>query len=361
MLKGNKGEWSEPYALLKLLADGKLFLGDENFDKLESVFYPILQVIKHEKSRSIDFSIHDNIVLVSNGVVQFQIPVAEFVHQAKQCFEKIRSSKSKTGSFGIPEIEAFLNTLTIGVLKTKATLKNDITIQIKDLNTYTAPSLGFSIKSQLGRPSTLLNASAVTNFTYMLKGHRLSPNEIKMVNETVKFSDKLRILDGLGIKLEFKEIEDRVFRSNLKTIDFFFERVLAKVLILYYSGVCAPDNSIKKLVELIAEDNFMEYDLETNPSMYEMTMKRFLTDYALGMRAGEVWRREYEATGGYLVVKEDGELICYNFYFTRNFENYLYNNTKLDTASSSRHQFGEIYNQGEMQLLKLNLQIRFIR
>ena len=107
MLKGNKGEWSEPYVLLKLLADGKLFLGDENFEKVESVFYPIIQVIKHEKSRSIDFSIHNNLVIVSDGLAQFQISISEFVDKAKYCFEKITSSKSKTGSFAIPKIQAF--------------------------------------------------------------------------------------------------------------------------------------------------------------------------------------------------------------------------------------------------------------
>ena len=35
--------------------------------------------------------------------------------------------------------------------------------------------------------------------------------------------------------------------------------------------------------------------------MYEMIMKKFLTDYALGMRAAEVWKRNYQATGGYLI------------------------------------------------------------
>ena len=43
------------------------------------------------------------------------------------------------------------------------------------------------------------------------------------------------------------------------------------------------------------------------------------------------------------------------------FEDYLFNNTKLDTASSSRHGFGSIYeNDGEL-FFKLNLQIRFIK
>ena len=49
MLTGNIGEWSEPYALLKLLADGKLFLGDENSEKIEEISYPILQISRHEK------------------------------------------------------------------------------------------------------------------------------------------------------------------------------------------------------------------------------------------------------------------------------------------------------------------------
>ena len=51
MLRGNKGEWSEPYALLKLLADGKLYLGGENFEKVKGIFYPIIKVLRHGRQR----------------------------------------------------------------------------------------------------------------------------------------------------------------------------------------------------------------------------------------------------------------------------------------------------------------------
>ncbi|MFZ3272683.1 MAG: HpaII family restriction endonuclease, partial [Lutibacter sp.] len=69
----------------------------------------------------------------------------------------------------------------------------------------------------------------------------------------------------------------------------------------------------------------------------------------------------YDATGGYLIVKENGEVLCYHIYNRNEFEDYLLNNTKLDTASSSRHGFGEIYkNNGELYF-NLNLQIRFIK
>ncbi len=40
-------------------------------------------------------------------------------------------------------------------------------------------------------------------------------------------------------------------------------------------------------------------------------------------------------------------------------ENYLFNNTKLETASTIRHDFGRIYEENGKQLIKLNLQIQF--
>jgi type II restriction enzyme len=88
-------------------------------------------------------------------------------------------------------------------------------------------------------------------------------------------------------------------------------------------------------------------------------IKRFLTDIALGMMPSKVWTGEYDATGGYLIVKSDGEILCYHIYNKNEFENYLLSNTKLETASSSRHGFGEIYEENGQQYFKLNLQIRF--
>ena len=88
-------------------------------------------------------------------------------------------------------------------------------------------------------------------------------------------------------------------------------------------------------------------------------MKRFLTDVALGMMPSKVWSGQYDATGGYLIVKEDGDVLCYHIYNRNQFEDYLFENTKLETASSSRHEFGHIYVSGSDKYFKLNLQIRF--
>ena len=94
---------------------------------------------------------------------------------------------------------------------------------------------------------------------------------------------------------------------------------------------------------------------------YEYKIKRFLTDVALGMMPSKVWTGQYDATGGYLIVKESGDILCYHIYNRNEFEDYLFNNTKLDTASSSRHDFGTVYKENEELYFKLNLQIRFTK
>ena len=361
MLTGNKGEWSEPYALLKLLADGKLFLGDEDFNKVKGLFYPIIKIIRHEKDRSVDFSIHDKLIIVSDGKLLFKIPIFHFIANSKICFEKINTAKKGKGSFEIPEIEKFLATISITSLKAKSRLKNDITIQVSDPKTFLSPALGFSIKSQLGRPSTLLNASGATNFSFLINGKVLTNKEISQIKNANEFSEKLNLLKNFGARLEFEKVDNEIFQSNLQTIDYNFDKILSEMLLLFYTNNIASENTVQKFAAIITEKNSIGYNLKINSTIYEMIIKKFLTDYALGMRASEVWKRNYQATGGYLIVKDDGELICYHFYFTKNFEEYLFINTKLETPDPDKHKFGGIYMENGQQKMKLNLQIRFIK
>lgn len=360
MLTGNIGEWSEPYALLKLIIDKKLHLGGDNFKKIEDVFYPILNIIRNEKNRNVSFTYEDELIIVTDGNLIFKIPIYKFIENTKLCLEELKNKKKAKGAFPIPEIEKFLNSFSIHTLKAKSKLKNDITIQIEDYNTVLMPTLGFSVKSQLGMPATLVNASGATNFTFSIKGKHLDESIISQIVNAEKFSQKIDIIKKSGAVLEFEKVDNAIFRSNLQTIDFNFSKVLAEVILMFFTNDIGSENTIAKFISKIELQNPIGYDLSINSKMYEMMMKKFLTDYALGMRATEVWTREYQATGGYLIVRNDGELICYHFYFTKYFENYLYQNTKLDTGSG-RNNFGKIYEENGQQKMKLNLQIRFIK
>ena len=46
-ITGNKGEWSELYALCRLLGEGKVHAGDADLNKLD-LYYPILNIIREE-------------------------------------------------------------------------------------------------------------------------------------------------------------------------------------------------------------------------------------------------------------------------------------------------------------------------
>ena len=51
---------------------------------------------------------------------------------------------------------------------------------------------------------------------------------------------------------------------------------------------------------------------------------------------------------------------CISYIYNRNyFEEYLLKNTKYETASTSRHDFGEVYSENGEDFIKLNLQVRF--
>lgn len=229
---------------------------------------------------------------------------------------------------------------------------------LQNQRTNQQPILDFNIKSQLGRASILVNASDATNFTYIITGNVITSSQIKIINEEKKISKKIQLLRDLGAELTFDKVEHPIFASNLQTIDYNFDKILAEVIILFYENETRGNNTVANFIEKVTEKNIIGYDLNVNNSIYQMIMRKFLTDYALGMRAAEVWKRDYQATGGYLIVRNDGELLCYHFYFTKNFEDYLYNNTKLDTPDD-RLGYGQIYFENDIPKIKLNLQIRF--
>ncbi|RJU30039.1 HpaII family restriction endonuclease [Bacteroides sp. CF01-10NS] len=62
---------------------------------------------------------------------------------------------------------------------------------------------------------------------------------------------------------------------------------------------------------------------------------------------------------GYLVVKKDGEILCYHFYDRNRFEDYLFSNAYLERSSTSRHEYASIIKENDGTLsFKLNFQVR---
>lgn len=357
MITGNKGEWSEVYTLLKVISDKQLFAGDSNLNKIETLIFPIIKVLRDETNGTFEFSYDNDLVIVKNGQEEIRISILEFQQQAHFLLTKL---KEKTNAaFSIPEIENFINSFDSHSLKAKSSVKSDIRIVIHDQRTGTNPELGFSIKSQLGGASTLLNAGKTTNFIFKINNLSLTQNQISEINKIEtrsKIKDRIEKVVELGGDLEFQKTESSVFSNNLILIDSALPKIISESVLLFFSSTYS---AVIDLTTQISAKNPLEFNLETNHPFYSYKIKRFLTDIALGMMPSKVWTGELDATGGYLVVKENGEVLCYHIYNRNEFEDYLFTNTKLETASSTRHEFGKVYEENGQLYIKLNLQIRF--
>ena len=359
MITGNKGEWSEIYALFKLLGDKQLFLGDKDIQKLEGLVYPIIKILRSENNGDFQYSIEDEIILISGNEQVLKIPIDDFKSKALFLLKAIKENQDRT--FSVPEIEEFMQSINCISMKASSSAKTDITIVVHDYRTNQQPTLGFSIKSQLGSPSTLLNAGKTTNFIYKIVGVNLAKDEIEQINSIDtrrKIMDRIFQVQEKGGRFEFVKTEKQIFSNNLVLIDSLLPQILSQIVFDFYSS---EFSHLTDLVNLIAQKNPLNFDIENEHKFYDYKMKRFLTDIALGMMPSQVWTGKYDATGGYLIVKENGDVLCYHIYNRNEFEDYLLNNTKLDTASSSRHGFGEIFVEDGQLFFTLNLQIRFIK
>lgn len=355
-LTGNKGEWSEVYALLRLLADGCLHPGDAALHRIADIVYPIIKIIREQTTSSVCYEVlpEDRCIAITDVEgTSLLLPIAEFERHAQLLYSHIQTLKSAQS---IPELSDFLHTINCHSLKARATSKADIRIMIHDHRTGVQPTLGFSIKSQLGSQATLFNASGATNFVFRLS-RPIGDVDMQHINSIEerrgKVQRRISALVDRGVSLVYEEMTNGCFEANLRLIDSFMPQIMGYLLLYYYMGRA---RRISELVDILEEEDPLHYGASSH-RFYEYKVKKLLVEIALGLQPTTPWSGYYDATGGYIVVKEDGEIICYHFYDRNLFEDYLYYHTMLDTPSTTRHGFGSVVDGA---LFRLNLQIRFL-
>lgn len=362
MLTGNIGEWSEIYTFLKLLSEGEIYAADDTLEKIKDIYYPIISIIREESGRELSFNRNGvvKVVEASTNKVISEIPVTTLSSRATALLDKIRQDGNEGGSFEYPELETFLKSIQIEKLKANATKKEDITLVVHDYRTGLKPTLGFSIKSQLGGASTLLNPGTATNFTYKVSKQLMMlkepPSEYE-TSEEMKLKQRVKCKVEDGNTFEYLETGHPVFTANLRMIDSLLPEILSYVVLYYYTGRAT---TVKALTQILEEENPLKFEVAGH-KFYEHKIKSFLMDVALGMTPVKVWKGNYIASGGYIIVRDDGELVCYHIYNIDQFKEYLFNSTKLDTPSTTRYGYGNFYTDDGCEYIKLNLQIRFNR
>ena len=358
-LKGNKGEWSELYVLFKLLAEKKMHAGDGELKKLD-VYYPVLNVIRSELNRIMEYCINNDVVLITeDGEEVVRVSTSDFMEQSKSLFSYIQRGSKENGAFEIPSINDFLKKIKCEKIKAKSMDKSDIHVVIHDYHTGMTPKLGFSIKSDAGSSPTLLNASNATTFVYEVVGNSLDDkmmDEINAISSRRKMQDRINAIVGRGGKLKFDHVLNPTFEGNLRMIDSCLPKILGWMIADSY---LVRDMNINNAVERIKKSNPLGYNMTEGHDYYGYKLKSLMVCSALGMLPATPWNGRYDATGGYIVVKEDGNVICFHLYDKNLLEDYLFNNTKFETPKSERYEIGSVYKFDGKYFFNLSLQIRF--
>jgi hypothetical protein len=290
-------------------------------------------------------------VKIISAAGDFSVPLIRFKENADALLSKIKTLR---GSRDFPETEPFFSSIKISSVKERSSKKGDIAIRIHDSKTGLEPKVAYSIKSYIGEKPTLLNASEQTVIHYTLRPG-LSKNQITAINgirTKNKIIDRIAAIQEAGAHIEFCRFESAVFTRNLIMVDSLMPKLLAH---LFLESYCVKG---KRLPDVVA--SYVEKNPETDRDLVVYKIKNLLVSSALGMRPSEKWTGLDEANGGFITVKEDGEIVCFQIYDRNNLKEYLYRRTKFDTPSSARTGLGEIYEADGRIGFKLTLHIRFV-
>lgn len=353
----NRGEWSEFYAFLKLLADGQVKCVDGHL--VPNGHNHIIEQIFRDDNfnrNTYDIDINNNQVIINQGQTNASsISCALIANEARTLWNFIQTLQ---GSGTCQHTVNFMPSIFCdpGKITAKSTDKADIRLVIHHYVMGKTPEQGYSIKSSAGAPSTLVNASKDhTNFIYELPN--LTLNQLQIFSQQKNFVNKFAQANISS--LEYRELASSIMKMNLRILDGDLEVLLAECLrVKYMTG----KTKIKDIIPDVINTNPLNLSFQPNSvvsNAYEYKIKHFLVAAALGFTPGTLWNGHFNASGGIIVVKDDGDVVCIHYYDRQYLEDYLYEHSYFETPSMNRHLFGEIYNINGHNYIKLNLQVRF--
>lgn len=366
-ITANKGEHSETLVFLRILHEGSVRVAD----KLGEPGHSRLKVaaIQRPSDPGVKFHIRDEMIHAADlaGRERGAMSRRSVKDLADKLYEQIIHSEGASFVCSASD-EAFEKLGLVGA-KAASTFKSDLNL---DVYSPVFPdellSLGFSVKSELGGLPTLLNAGA-TQFQYRVEDcpveEALAVQEAVPRSSGKNYPGPMRLLPALNhsrARVVFECVVNPVFEQNLKMVDTTFPRILASMLLHAYTS---GNLSIEEAVRCPAlMDDLSEALSLPKPMVLRLVrhkIKELLRQSALGMNPGRQWEGQVEAHGGWLVVKEDGCIVCFHVINDDDFRDYLLSNTKFDTPSMSRHEAGYLYEQegDTMARLRLSLQVRF--
>ena len=329
---GNKGEWSEAYVFLRLLQNPLIPAGDFSLEAIGGKYYVAKSITLPSAEEKIFYPIQARYESSGGKAVTAE----EISEICAEILEQLKSTQNS--AFSIPKAQNVLERLGLNSMKTSSAHKVDIQLELPSLGGGKDLNLGFSIKSQLGSASSLLNHSNATSIKFEAP-------------DGYTFQNFRTIADPSD--LIFRGFSNDTFQNNLEFFGSDFPAKLADLV--KYSALRPGVRSLDEELMLWAGDNGGQLAYEK----IKYQMKSFLRATALGMQPSRPWAGDLEGYGGYIVVKKNGGMMCLHLEHDDDFKTYLLKNSRFENPASGR--VSQPPRLNNLNLLALPLQIRFAK
>ena len=332
----NKGERSEGYAFLYLLIFNEISFADSKFNKTsDSIKVNSLAENNHKTYIKINGDKTLSIYNLKNELVD-KFNLEEIITE-KFLSELLQSIKDKTDvSFNSNFIK---EKLKIKKLKAPSSIKSDFLISFSHKDITYNQLQGVSVKSYLGNIPAVLNASKATNLIYKVENFQGSIEEVNLIDNRTKILDRIDLIVKQGGVLKYLRCSNSVFEDNLRKVDSMMPQMLGQAIL---------DRYLKKDSKFI--------NLITDPVKI-IHFTSLLKAAAFGMFPSKVWDGTHPVKG-IISVLEKGDLVFYHFLNEEYLNKYLFENAYFETASTSKHKFGDLYKEDGNLYIKLNCNLR---
>lgn len=373
MVRGNKGEWSEPYVAIRLLGEGKLYLADADGNKNENEWMQILDVLRYETCKHLvkyhyDAKETEVTVYIENKIV-VKILADEFLKYADMLRGEIISGTGPSFSVS-DEIMDFFKRVKIDKnhLKAESIEKSDIFLNLVDPRAgITRKKIGFSIKSKFGHNPTLFNTAKACAPIFRLEG--MTDELMEEVNSLFDSRGHAAVRERCALILQHCEVSFvgypvakkagcEAFAENLELVNSELKIVIPHMLYNYFFlGFSEVD--LNKVVERVIQDN--PAGLKRPEIKYPYMVKNFLYAAYCGMTASTLWDGKSNVNGGFITVCNNGDVLAHHALESDAFKTYLYNNCYLEFPSTSPNHgnYGVVYKEFSRYYFRLNFQIRY--
>lgn len=371
----NKGEWSEPYAAIRIIGDKKLFVADGTGMRNNEEWMDVLKVIRHEslgkENRTVSYQYMedcDNVEILVNDECSAVIGVEIFKDIADLLVEEIKNARGS--SFSVSDtIMNFLKDINIHSLKAKSINKSDIFLCIRDPRaSIIRENVGFSIKSDFGKPPTLFNTAKASAVIYRVTN--MNDALMEQINGMFDSKGHAAVMDrceriltsGCELIFEGYPIAERAgckaFQENLDLIDPRLGEVIERIL---WNHFVNHENrlDIADVTQRIVEENPCE--LSRPEVKYPYMIKSFLYAAYCGMTASTLWDGTNQVNGGFIKVNSEGEVLVHYALESDDFKSYLYTHCFLDFPSTSEGHgnYAKVYKENGEYFFRLNFQIKY--